>query len=198
MKKEEKKILRKELREQRKNLPSAYRKRAEGRICENVRQSEIYQKAENVFCYVSTPEEVDTWDLMEDILASGKTLAVPLCRGKGVMEARKITSLKQLKSGAYGIFEPGEETPVLEPEKIDLALIPCVSCSKKGVRLGYGGGYYDRFLPRTGAVRVILCHEQMLCKNIPSEPHDCGMDILVTEAAIYTFGTQHLVLVGVE
>ena len=69
-------------------------------------------------------------------------------------------------------------------EMLDLCVIPCVACSSSGVRLGYGGGYYDRFLPETRAKRIILCQEQMLCENIPAEPHDCPMDLIVTEERV--------------
>lgn len=183
----EKKILRKELKQKRKNLPESYRHQADIQISEYIKNLELYRQAQRIFCYVSMTEEVDTRVLLENMLADGKTVAVPLCREKGVMEARQITSMDQLKPGAYGILEPREDTEKLEPETLELCVIPCVSSSPDGIRLGYGGGYYDRFLPKTKAKRVILCQEQMLCENIPAESHDCPMDLVVTEMGIRSF-----------
>ncbi len=184
----EKKILRKELKQKRKNLPESYRHQADIQISEYIKNLELYRQVQRIFCYVSMAEEVDTKALLENMLAAGKMVAVPLCREKGVMEARQITSMDQLKPGAYGILEPQEDTRKLEPEALELCVIPCVSCSPDGIRLGYGGGYYDRFLPKTKAKRVILCQEQMLCEDIPAESHDCPMDMVVTEAGVHSLG----------
>ncbi len=183
----EKKVLRKELKQKRKNLPESYRCQADIQILEHIKNLDLYRQAQRIFCYVSMTEEVDTRALLENMLADGKTVAVPLCREKGVMEARQITSMDQLKPGAYGILEPKEDTKKLEPETLELCVIPCVSSSPDGIRLGYGGGYYDRFLPKTRAKRVILCQEQMLCENIPAESQDCPMDLVVTETGIRSF-----------
>lgn len=180
----EKKILRRKLKQKRKNLPESYRHQADIQISEHIKKLQLYRQAQRIFCYVSMAEEVDTRTLLEEMLADGKTVAVPLCREKGVMEARQITSMDQLKPGAYGIWEPVEDTRKLEPEVLELCVIPCVSCSPDGVRLGYGGGYYDRFLPKTKAKRVILCQEQMICEKIPAEFHDCSMDMVVTEMGV--------------
>ena len=180
----EKKVLRRELKQKRKNLLESYRHQADRQILERVKSLELYRQAHRIFCYVSMAEEVDTRLLLEEMLAEGKIVAVPLCREKGGMEARQITSMDQLKPGAYGILEPKEDTEKLDSDSLDLCVIPCVACSSSGVRLGYGGGYYDRFLPETRAKRIILCQEQMLCENIPAEPHDCPMDLIVTEEQV--------------
>ena len=75
---------------------------------------------------------------------------------------------------------------VINPKEIALAVIPCLACSEQGVRLGYGGGYYDRYLPQTDACKIVLCRERMLCDHIPSEPHDCPVDFIITEKRIFT------------
>ena len=66
-------------------------------------------------------------------------------------------------------------------------LVPCVCCCGSGVRLGYGGGYYDRFLPGTPAVRAALCWEKMMAEDIPREKHDCAMDFVVTEERVIEY-----------
>ena len=66
----------------------------------------------------------------------------------GIMELRQITSLDQLTPGAYGILEPPADSPAIEADGVDFAVLPCLSCSHSGHRLGQGGGFYDRFLAR--------------------------------------------------
>lgn len=148
----------------------------------------VYQSAETVFCFVGTDQEMNTRPILEDVLAAGKTLCVPLCVAKGVMEPRRITSLDQLSPGAYGILEPSFDTPVISPDAIDLALIPCVTCSRAGHRLGKGGGYYDRFLAHYRGAMILLCWEQLIREEIPVEPHDYPIPWVLTERGLYEDG----------
>ena len=97
-----------------------------------------------MFCFVSAGREIDTRPILERTLADGRTLCVPLCVADGVMELRAVRDLKELSPGAYGILEPPADSPALSPDQIDLAVIPCVTCSREGRRLGRGGGYYDQ------------------------------------------------------
>ena len=109
---------------------------------------------------------------------------MPLCVAKGVMEARQIRSLENLVPGKYGILEPGPDCPLVAPEALDLALVPCSTGSRSGRRLGYGGGYYDRFLPRTTCPKALLCRGRLVREDIPTEDHDQLMDFLVTEEGL--------------
>ena len=72
------------------------------------------------------------------------------------------------------------------PEQIDLAVIPCVTCSHTGERLGHGGGYYDRYFARSPEIfSVMICREEMICENIPRQPHDLIFPVVVTEAGVF-------------
>ena len=82
--------------------------------------------------------------------------------------------------GAYGILEPGADCPRVEPGEIDLIFVPGTAFDIRGHRIGQGGGYYDRYLNRTRAVRVGVCHDFALLSAVPSEAHDARMDIVVT------------------
>ncbi len=101
-------------------------------IAQNILQSEFYQQADCIFCYVSTAEEIDTRTVLENALASGRTVCVPLCGKGGSMTARKITALSELQTGHYGILEPSDTAPEIAPENIDLILAPALSCDRKG------------------------------------------------------------------
>lgn len=103
------------------------------------------------------------------------------------MDAYEIQNLEQLKIGSYGILEPGEECDIiLDPTEIQFAIIPCISCNRKGERLGHGGGYYDRYLEKMpeDCEKAILCRESLMCDEIPTEEHDERMDLVISENGI--------------
>ncbi len=183
-----KQTIRAEVATQVKNLSPVYCREADAAICRWVEQSELYQKARTVFCYVGTKREIDTTALLRAALRDGKRLVLPLCGAPGVMEARQIESLGELVSGKYGILAPKLQCPLVEPGEIDLAVVPCCTGNASGQRLGYGGGYYDRFLPRTGCPAVLLCRDRLVREDLPTEPHDVAMDYLVTEKGIFPCG----------
>ena len=177
--------LRKQIATEVKALSGEYCERADAAICEAVRASELYQKAQTIFCYIGTDREIDTKALLLAALADGKRLALPLCVGKGIMEARQIRSLGDLVNGKYDIPAPGLECPVIEPEAFDLVIVPCSTGNHKGQRLGYGGGFYDRYLGKTNAPKVLLCRKELVKDDIPVEEHDLIMDYLVTEDGLH-------------
>jgi len=171
-----------------KNLSPVYCREADEAICRLVLQSDAYENARIVFCYVGTEREIDTMRLIRAMMRDGKTVAVPLCTGKGVMEARSIQDMGDLVSGKYGILAPRLTCPVVEPENIDLVLVPCCTGNPKGQRLGYGGGYYDRFLPRTKCPSMLLCRHQLQRDDIPMECHDVTATFFVTEKGVVRCG----------
>ena len=151
------------------------------------RQKYVWLFFLGIFCYVSTEKEINTIPLLQEILDSGKRLGVPKCTGKGIMDAYEIQNLEQLKIGSYGILEPGEECDIiLDPTEIQFAIIPCISCNRKGERLGHGGGFYDRYLEKMpeDCEKAILCRESLMCDEIPTEEHDERMDLVISENGI--------------
>ena len=136
---------RKQIKERIKKLDKGYKKQADQSIFEQVTALKEYQEAQTIFCYASMDNEVDTWPLITQLLEQGKTVGVPLCIGKGIMEVRQIKALSDFEKGAYGIMEPSKACPVLNKEEIDFALIPCVSADQKGRRLGHGAGFMTVF-----------------------------------------------------
>ena len=168
-----------------KNLSPVYCREADEAICRCLLQSELYQKARTVLCYVGTAAEINTMSLLHAALRDGKILALPLCSVElGVMEARQIAGLGDLVSGRFGILAPKLQCPLVAPEDIDLVVVPCATGDAQGRRLGYGGGYYDRYLPRTRCPAVLLCRTHVMREDIPMEDHDVFMDYLITEKGI--------------
>lgn len=142
-----------------------------------------YQSARTVMTYAAARGEIALEAVMADALLRGKALALPLCTGPGRMQARRVTDLSRLRPGRYGIPEPGPDCPELAPETIDLILVPGVAFDPRGGRVGQGGGYYDRFLPLSRALRVGVCPEFALLDRVPVRAHDQRMDAVVTPSA---------------
>lgn len=170
-------------------LSPQYRSRSDAAIAARVLAMPEYQAAQTVFCFVGTAREINTRPILEDALAAGKRLCVPLCTGPGIMELRRIRSCKELSPGAYGIPEPPGSSEIVPEDEVDLAMLPCVSCNRLGHRLGRGAGYYDRFLAHYRGGAVLLCRERLLREEIPLEPHDYPVPWVVTERALYEDGS---------
>ena len=186
-KQDEKRALRRTIRRMERELPDQYRADASRRIARILLASKLYHDAEIISCFVGTRHEIDTGEILNHALSksNGKTLCVPLCVGPGVAQMRRIDSLEQLSAGMMGILEPGPDTPEIPPERIDFIILPCLSCDLHGRRLGYGGGYYDRFLTRYHGELVLLCRERLILPEIPFESHDRLAPLILTERGFY-------------
>lgn len=146
------------------------------------------QDAVRIFCYVSRSPEVDTWELMADLLDRGKEVYCPRMIAGDRLEAVRIDDIQDLKRSKFGIFEPLDNQDIAQAEELDLAIIPGLAFSRSGARLGYGKGYYDRFFAEGGEdiVKVGLAYAFQLIDDLPSTPEDVSMDIIVTESEILT------------
>ena len=186
---EEKKMLRSIMRRLEDKLSQRYLETADQAIISHLAAMPEYQEAQTVFCFVSVRREIDTFPILKDALAAGKTLCIPLCTQKGVMEPRQITDLSQLQEGSYGLLEPPADAPLVSVDNIDFAILPCTTCNHLGQRLGKGGGYYDRFLSHYRGGTVMLCREKLIREEIPVEPHDYPVPWVLTERGLYEDGT---------
>lgn len=183
--KEQKKALRKEVRAAEKAMTADAKKAADEAIVNAILSMPEYKDAASVFAFAGTSREIRTTELLKQILADGKTLYLPLCTGDGIMEAKKVESLDQLAPGAYGILEPSASLPSAGLCDIDFAVIPCVSCSHSGKRLGQGGGFYDRFLADYKGPSALVCREALVREEIPAESHDILLRTVVTDEGIF-------------
>ena len=177
---EVKKILRQQMREAMAEMTEQEKAWSDQELVSAFLAHPKLDEANTVMLYYGVGQEIATADLIQTLLDQGKTVCLPKCLPEHQMEARIIQSLDELEPDAYGIPAPKDACPVLEREKIDLILVPGLCFDSKGNRLGQGGGYYDRYLNRTRAVRVGVCHDFALLSAVPSEAHDARMDIVVT------------------
>ena len=150
--------------------------------------SDLWRQAGAVFCFVSTAREPDTRPLLKQALAEGKTLCVPRTGPEGFMEAVPVDSLDRLTPARFGLLEPAPELPAFEPERLELVIAPCLMAAPGGLRLGQGGGYYDRFLPRCRCPVVLLCPTALVQPDLPAEAHDRLADRVLTELGFWGEG----------
>lgn len=156
-------------------------------LCAHVTAWPPYQSAQVVAAYMPLPREADAVPLAEDILARGKTLALPRIESAGVMTFRRVTALDELIPNRWGIPEPAEDAPVVPPEAVDLILVPLEAVDRDGLRLGKGGGYYDRLLPRTQALTLGLALRHQRVERVPREPHDIPLHAVADAAGVHPF-----------
>ena len=167
------------------DLTDDYKAQADSSIRQNILSLPEYQDASTVFCFVGTKDEIDTSSLIDQMIKEGKRVAVPLCTGSGIMEAKRITDRSQLSAGTYGILEPSDEAETIPAEDIDFAVVPCVTCNKIGQRLGHGGGFYDRYLEGNDMDCALVCREETMTAAIPTDMHDIKFKLIVTERHIF-------------
>ena len=177
----EKQMLRTSLRALTQSLPDAYIERSDRGIRETLLSLPQWNGARAVFIYAGIGREVDTGRIIRAALDAGKTVALPRCLTGGKMEALMITSLDALKPGRFGIPEPDASSRILRPQAVELAVVPCVAADRQGYRLGYGGGYYDRYLEGLSLKTVCLCRERLLQEFLPHDDFDRPVNIVVTE-----------------
>lgn len=136
--------------------------------------------ARAIFAFWGIPgREPETALLIPRLLAMGKQVGLPRMLPQHRMEARLYDPAIPLRPVSFGIQEPGEDCPLLEKSDINLVLVPAVCYDRRGYRLGFGGGYYDRWLADFHGPRVGLCRAATLQEQVPIEAHDARVDVLI-------------------
>lgn len=140
-----------------------------------------YVDAETVCVYASLASEVDTDRLIEKMLSDRKKVALPICNKKNrTMKMCLIKNISELLPGAYGIREPAEECAEIGKNEIDLIVVPGLCFDLSGNRIGYGGGYYDRYLADFGGTSVGIAYNECIVAEIPSDKYDCRVNMVIS------------------
>ena len=151
-----------------------------------------YKEADAVFTYIGMVDEIDTMPLIERANADGKTVACPQVTGRE-MVFRRVRSADDARPGCMGILEPSD-TAILDPLDFEkpLFIMPGLAFCRDGRRVGYGGGYYDRYLEkRRGIMRVALACSFQILPSLPADPYDIPLgDLLITEKEVIEIGRR--------
>ncbi|ADO84352.1 5-formyltetrahydrofolate cyclo-ligase [Ilyobacter polytropus] len=188
--KKKKTEMRKILLDKRDQLSSAQKENLDKQILSNFTKSIFYKNAETIFIFVSFGSEVNTHIIIEQAINDGKNVCVPKINSKDkVMEVFKIESMDELKEGYYGILEPSEEKSKAAAEELDLVVVPGVGFDINGYRVGYGGGFYDKFFDGIDkeVSKVALGYNVQMVDEVPTEKHDKRISGLITESHTYIF-----------
>ena len=184
-----KKELRSHFKQIRLSMTPEQKQQLDKQITELFLNSEEYRSCETLLCFVSTDIEVSTRDILERAF-SEKTVLCPRCEGSsadGIMFFYKVNSLDELTSGKMGILEPSPDSPKVTAFKNAMCVLPGLSFDKNGYRLGFGGGYYDRFLADFNGIKAGVCYESCVSDTLKHNSYDIKADMLFTDKTIYRF-----------
>ena len=177
----EKESLRNRLLEQRDNTSFDLMKISSGKIQKKIKKIFAFKNAQKIGVYYPIGSEVFTQDIIQELISQGKDVFLPKVIGEK-MEFRKIVDFSSLEQGNFDIMEPKDDCPV--ENNLDVILVPTVGISPIGVRLGYGYGFYDKFLAENKTTTIALTYEKQIIKNIPKSEHDIAINWIVTEDQI--------------
>ena len=177
----EKTRLRKQLLDQRDSLSLDFIKISSNKIRDNLRKIEYYRSARTIGAYFAIGSEVRTQDILQEILNAGKELALPKVEKKDLV-FKKISSFSDLEIGNFSLMEPKERCETVK--RLDVILVPAIAVTREGYRLGYGFGYYDRYLHGKHSKKIVLSYHKQVVKTIPHDDHDIKMDCITTEDEI--------------
>ena len=141
--------------------------------------SQPFMNAETFFVYVSFGSEADTRRIIEELFKRGKTVFLPRVAGQRMQCVRYVG--QALEKGAFGIMEPQGDAEEIVP---DVCLTPLLAADRRCARLGYGGGYYDRFFMDKQLCKVGLAYSFQIVNELPAEPTDVFLDAVVTEREV--------------
>ena len=158
-------------------------------VAEKLFSTELYKNANTIMAYVDFRNEVKTEKIIKTAIADGKRIVIPI----SVIATRQLILSEiinydiELESGAYGILEPrADYIREVDPSLVDLVLVPGVAFDERGFRIGYGGGYYDRFLDRVRpeTAKIALAVEVQMVEYAFEDSHDIAVDMIITEDKI--------------
>ena len=148
------------------------------KIHSRLKKIKSFSNAESIGCYYSIGSEVQTLPIIQELINQNKNVSLPKVTDD-ILAFRSIKNFDKLEKGSFGILEPKDDWP--EEKSFDVILVPAVGLTKEGVRLGYGHGYYDKFLADKSATKIALTYSKQVVKSIPFSDYDIKMDWVISE-----------------
>ncbi len=187
MKKEDKKILRNKILSRRDLLNIKEKESIDNSIFNKLISTDLYKKSKSIFIYLSFGTEIDTKKIINRALQDKKEVYIPKIYKKDKsMKAIRLNSFEDLNENSMGILEPIDDSDYINKEEIDLIIVPGVVFDLNGNRIGYGGGYYDRYLEDIKKVsnKVALAYDLQIVDFIDPEAHDISVDYIITNTKV--------------
>lgn len=182
-----------ELRKELKKLRDAVEEKAikDSFISEQLFSLTAFKNAETVLLYYSAGSEVSTKEIFRQCLKNGKKVAFPICLdNNGIMDFFIVNDENDLCEGMYGIKAPSDGCSRLEATDNCICIVPGLAFDNNGYRIGYGKGYYDRYLSNFPGLSVGLCYEVLHLDSIPVNRHDIKVNYLITDKMIYNYNSK--------
>ena len=180
-----KKTLRRELRAQRRAIDPERKATLDAALVARAIQTKAFSNAELLLLYAPLPDEPNLLPLAEEAWKQGKQVAFPISlTDTHTLGFHIVESLDELIEGSYGILEPPTTAPIVTKTKGALCLVPALAFDKEGFRLGYGEGYYDRFLAEFQGTSLGLFYHEFLQNALPRGTYDRAVDLLITEKGV--------------
>ncbi len=178
--------LRKAFTEKRKAISVQEKKELSESLCRNICSTDVFKEATAVLSFYPLSNETDVRGVNEEALRLGKTLALPRCvKGTGEMNFYVVKGEADLEKGSFSIMEPKDGCPLFTPtaDGKTLCIVPALAYDGEGYRLGYGRGYYDRYLSRYSVKTVGAVYHPFLTDTLPRDGYDIAVDTVVTDKA---------------
>lgn len=182
----EKSALRNLIRAKKRTLSLEVIKEYDEKIFEKFITLDEYKRCTRLFIYFSMQDEAGTHKIIEKAISDGKKVALPVCGENHTMKFYQVKGEDIFKKGAYGIPAPDIDTcPEVLPDARTLIAVPGVAFSPDGLRMGRGGGYYDRYLADVDCLTVGICYDEFIYDKIPADKYDIRTDRVVTPNNIF-------------
>lgn len=166
----------------RSSIPEEQRLIKSKKICQKISNTEFFLKCDTLLLYFPIKAEPSLLPLLEKAFSLGKAIAFPISvKENYTLDFRVIQSLEDLTVGAYGICEPNKNAPTAKITDKTLCIVPALSFDEKGMRLGYGKGFYDRFLKDFSGYSIGITYSELFCKSLPFDKNDIPVDKVITD-----------------
>lgn len=190
----DKKDLRKNMLEKRSNLPWQDVQIKSQQINAQLFAHPSYLSAKTILVYLPIKKEPNSLSIIKNAWHQNKQILVPVtCPETKSLLLSRLESLKELTQGHYGIPEPKQRyLRLIDPLSVDICLLPGIAFNRNGFRLGYGGGYFDRFIPRLRAdcLKIALAYDFQILEHLSPSLYDLPVDLIITESTIYNCANE--------
>lgn len=179
---QQKKELRREYKARRAELDKAQKERFDAIICDNIVSLDCFKAAHTLLTYAPIASEIDINPIAAEALRLGKSVAYPVCdTDSSTLTFRYISDLSELVCGSYSIPEPPEYADIFRDNESAICIVPALAIDKQGFRLGYGKGYYDRFLTNFSGIAISALYSDFIANELPRDKYDIPIELIVTE-----------------